>query len=209
LQVDLNYVSVEHIHPIFDRILDRRQKEELLQQRAVVVWLVGLSGSGKSTIAQALEKRLHEAGYLTQLLDGDNLRSGINSDLGFSAEDRQENLRRTAEISRLFLNCGIITLCSFISPTRDVRQRAKELIGEADFLEVWVKCSFDECARRDVKGLYAKALRGEIKNFTGLDAPFEEPEAPWLVLNTEERPEAQCVDLLYQQLIQRVQAQQS
>nr|WP_040396034.1 adenylyl-sulfate kinase [Cesiribacter andamanensis] len=198
---------MEHIHPIFDRILDRSQKERLLQQRAVVVWLVGLSGSGKSTIAQALEKRLHAEGYLTQLLDGDNLRSGINGDLGFSEADRQENLRRTAEIARLFLHCGIITLCSFISPTREARQKTREIIGEADLLEVYVKCSFAECARRDVKGLYVKALRGEIKNFTGLDAPFEEPEAPWLLLDTEAASEAQCVEQLYQHLIHRIHPQ--
>lgn len=195
---------VENIHPIFDKILNRGQKEKLLKQRAVVIWMVGLSGSGKSTIAQALEKRLHDAGYLTQLLDGDNLRSGLNNNLGFSEEDRRENQRRAAETAKLFLNCGIITICSFISPTREVRQRAMDVIGEEDFLEVYVKCSFDECARRDVKGLYAKALRGEIKNFTGLDAPFEEPQHPWLLLDSEKETEAACVDLLYTNLIQRV-----
>ena len=199
---------MENIHPIFDRILDRSQKEELLQQRAVVVWMVGLSGSGKSTIAQALEKRLHQEGYLTQLLDGDNLRSGMNSDLKFSEEDRKENQRRAGEIAKLFLNCGIVTICSFISPTREIRQKAKSIIGEQDFLEVFVKCSFEECARRDVKGLYAKALRGEIKNFTGLDAPFEEPLDPWLVLNSEEETEEACVELLYNKLIQRIKPQQ-
>ncbi|AHM59922.1 adenylyLSUlfate kinase [Flammeovirgaceae bacterium 311] len=169
--------------------------------------MVGLSGSGKSTIAQALEKRLHQEGYLTQLLDGDNLRSGLNSNLSFSEEDRRENLRRSAETAKLFLNCGIITICSFISPTAEVRERARSIIGEADFLEVFVKCSFDACAKRDVKGLYAKALRGEIKNFTGLDAPFEEPQNPWLLLNSEEESEEACVELLYSKLIQRVKAQ--
>lgn len=198
---------MENIHPIFDRILDRSQKESLLNQRAAVIWMVGLSGSGKSTIAQALEKRLHQEGYLTQLLDGDNLRSGLNSNLSFSEEDRRENLRRSAETAKLFLNCGIITICSFISPTAEVRERAKSIIGEADFLEVFVKCSFDTCAKRDVKGLYAKALRGEIKNFTGLDAPFEEPQNPWLLLNSEEETEEACVELLYSKLIQRVKAQ--
>ena len=199
---------MENIHPIFDKILNRGEKERLLKQRAVVVWMVGLSGSGKSTIAQALERRLHQEGYLTQLLDGDNLRSGLNSDLKFSEEDRRENQRRAAEIAKLFLNCGIITICSFISPTHEVRQKAKEVIGEDDFLEVHVKCSFDTCAKRDVKGLYAKALRGEIKNFTGLDAPFEEPENPWLELNSEEESEEASVELLYNKLIQRVKAQQ-
>lgn len=198
---------MENIHPIFDRILDRSQKESLLNQRAAVIWMVGLSGSGKSTIAQALEKRLHQEGYLTQLLDGDNLRSGLNSNLSFSEEDRRENLRRSAETAKLFLNCGIITICSFISPTAEVRERAKSIIGEADFLEVFVKCSFEACAKRDVKGLYAKALRGEIKNFTGLDAPFEEPQNPWLLLNSEEESEEACVEQLYTKLIQRVKAQ--
>lgn len=198
---------MENIHPIFDRILDRSQKERLLNQRAAVIWMVGLSGSGKSTIAQALEKRLHQQGHLTQLLDGDNLRSGLNSNLGFSEEDRSENLRRSAETAKLFLKCGIITICSFISPTAAVRERAKSIIGEADFLEVHVKCSFDACAKRDVKGLYAKALRGEIKNFTGLDAPFEEPQNPWLLLNSEEETEEACVELLYNKLIQRVKPQ--
>lgn len=199
---------MENIHPIFDKILDRSQKENLLRQRSVVVWMVGLSGSGKSTIARLLEKRLHEAGHLTQLLDGDNLRSGLNSDLGFSEEDRRENQRRAAEIARLFLNCGIITICSFISPTREVRERTREVVGEADFLEVHVKCSFDACAKRDVKGLYAKALRGEIKNFTGLDAPFEEPQNPWLILDSETESEEACVELLYTNLIKRVKPQQ-
>lgn len=199
---------MENIHPIFDKILGRSDKENLLKQKAVVVWMVGLSGSGKSTIAQALERRLHQNGYLTQLLDGDNLRSGMNSDLRFSDADRLENQRRAAEIAKLFLNCGIITICSFISPTKEVRDNARTIIGTADFLEVSVKCSFEECARRDVKGLYAKAMRGEIKNFTGLDAPFELPQNPWLELNTEEETEEQCLDLLYNKLIQRVKSQQ-
>lgn len=195
---------MENIHPIFDKILDRSQKENLLRQRAVVVWMVGLSGSGKSTIARLLEKRLHAAGHLTQLLDGDNLRSGLNSDLGFTEEDRQENQRRAAEIARLFLNCGIITICSFISPTREVRQRTREIVGEADFLDVHVKCSFDACAKRDVKGLYAKALRGEIKNFTGLDAPFEEPQDPWIVVDTEKLTEEESVEAILHKLVDRI-----
>ena len=195
---------MENIHPIFDKILDRSQKENLLRQRSVVIWMVGLSGSGKSTIARLLEKRLHAAGHLTQLLDGDNLRSGLNSDLGFTEEDRQENQRRAAEIAKLFLHCGIITLCSFISPTREVRQRTREIVGEADFLEVHVKCSFDACAKRDVKGLYAKALRGEIKNFTGLDAPFEEPQDPWIEVDTEKLTEEEAVEAILHKLVDRI-----
>lgn len=195
---------MENIHPIFDTILKREEKEALLRQRSVVLWMTGLSGSGKSTIARALERRLHGEGFLSQLLDGDNLRSGLNNNLGFSEEDRTENLRRSAEAARLFLQCGVITICSFISPTKSVRERAKAIIGEKDFLELSVKCSFDACAKRDVKGLYAKALKGEIKNFTGLDAPFELPENPWLEVDTEQQTLEECVEVIYQKLVGRI-----
>lgn len=195
---------MENIHPIFDKILDRPAKEKLLQQKSVVVWLVGLSGSGKSTIAQALEKKLHEQGFATMLLDGDNVRSGLNKNLSFSEDDRQENQRRVAEVAKLFLNCGIITLCSFISPTREVRSMVKKIIGPEDYLEVFVECSFEACAKRDVKGLYQKALKGEIKNFTGLDAPFEEPEQAWLTINTEEESLETSVDTLFNKLIDKI-----
>lgn len=197
-------LGMENIHPIFDTVLQRSEKEALLQQRSLVLWMVGLSGSGKSTIARALERRLHEAGHLTQLLDGDNLRSGLNNNLGFSEGDRQENLRRSAETARLFLNCGIVTICSFISPTAQVREQAREIIGAEDFLELSVKCSFEACAKRDVKGLYKKALNGEIKNFTGLDAPFELPESPWLEVNTEKQSLEACVEQVYQKLLPRI-----
>lgn len=195
---------MENIHPIFDTILKREEKEDLLRQRSAVLWMTGLSGSGKSTIARALERRLHGEGFLTQLLDGDNLRSGLNNNLGFSEEDRAENLRRSAETAKLFLHCGVITICSFISPTKAVREGAKAIIGEDDFLELSVKCSFDACAKRDVKGLYAKALKGEIKNFTGLDAPFELPENPWMEVDTEEQTLEECVEIIYQKLISRI-----
>lgn len=195
---------MENIHPIFDTILKREEKEDLLRQRSAVLWMTGLSGSGKSTIARALERRLHGEGFLTQLLDGDNLRSGLNNNLGFSEEDRAENLRRSAETAKLFLHCGVITICSFISPTKAVREGAKAIIGEGDFLELSVKCSFDACAKRDVKGLYAKALKGEIKNFTGLDAPFELPENPWMEVDTEEQSLEECVEIIYQKLISRI-----
>lgn len=195
---------MENIHPIFDTILKREEKESLLRQRSVVLWMTGLSGSGKSTIARALERRLHGEGFLTQLLDGDNLRSGLNNNLGFSEEDRAENLRRSAETAKLFLQAGLITICSFISPTKAVRHEAKSIIGEGDFLELSVKCSFDACAKRDVKGLYAKALKGEIKNFTGLDAPFELPENPWLEVDTEQQTLEECVENIYRALIMRV-----
>lgn len=174
---------MEHIYPIFDSILSVSDKEELLNQKSIVVWMVGLSGSGKSTLAKALENTLHEQGYLTQLLDGDNLRTGVNNNLGFSEDERVENIRRAAEVSKLFANCGVITICSLISPTHDIQRMARKIIGEKYF-EVFINCPIEECEKRDVKGLYAKARNGEIKNFTGIDAPFDPPEDPDLEIKT-------------------------
>lgn len=194
---------MENIHPIFERQLSRVEKEQLLKQKGVVVWMTGLSGSGKSTIALGVERRLFEKGHLCQLLDGDNLRTGLNVDLKFSDADRAENTRRVAEVAKLFAQCSIITLCSFVSPTKEIRERVKGIIGEADFLEVYVNASFEECAKRDVKGLYAKAIAGEIKNFTGLDAPFEEPENPSLELKTAEMSPEESVEKLLSFLLER------
>lgn len=188
----------DHIHPIFHTLLQRKDKEQLLGQRSFVVWMTGLSGSGKSTLARALENRLYERGCMTKLLDGDNLRSGVNNNLGFSDEDRFENVRRAAAVSRLFIDAGVITICSLISPTKEVRDMAREMIGEADFYEIYVNCPFDVCAKRDVKGLYAKALRGEIKNFTGLDSPYEVPETPFLELRTDQKDLETCLEELFQ-----------
>ena len=176
----------EHIHPIFDTILQKKDQEKLLNQKGIVIWMVGLSGSGKSTIARAVENELHQKGFLTKLLDGDNLRSGINSNLGFSIEDRTENIRRASEVSKLFKETGIVTICSLVSPTEDIRTTAKNIIGD-DFYVVYVNAPFEVCAERDVKGLYKKALNGEIKNFTGLDSPFEEPIHPFLEIRTHEQ----------------------
>ncbi len=176
--------TVENIHPTFHRILQR--KEKLLNQKSKVIWLTGLSGSGKSTLAELLEKKLYEKKFLTQILDGDNVRTGINNNLGFSDADRLENIRRIAEVSKLFLNCGIITINSFVSPTNEVRKLAKQIIGENDFVEIFVSCPIEVCEQRDVKGLYAKARRGEIKDFTGITAPFESPVTPNLVVKTNE-----------------------
>jgi len=170
----------DNIHPIFHRLLQRGDKEELLRQHARVIWLTGLSGSGKSTIAEAAEKALHAQGFLTMLLDGDNIRTGINNNLSFSPEDRLENIRRIAEISKLFLNCGIITINCFVSPTNEIRELAKQIIGPEDFLEVYVSAPLEVCEARDVKGLYAKARQGLIPDFTGITAPFEVPENPAL-----------------------------
>ncbi len=176
----------ENIHPIFHRLLQRSDKEQLLKQQAKVIWLTGLSGSGKSTIAEATEKILHEKGLLTMLLDGDNIRAGINNNLSFSEPDRIENIRRIAEVSKLFLNCGIITLNSFVSPTNNIRKMAKEIIGEDDFLEIYVNAPLEVCEARDVKGLYAKARKGLIPDFTGITSPFEAPENPALEIKTDE-----------------------
>ncbi len=176
-----------HIYPVFDRMLRREDKEKLLRQHAKVIWLTGLSGSGKTTIALALEKILYHQGYLTQVLDGDNIRSGINNNLGFSAEDRYENIRRIAEISKLFVHCGIITIDCFVSPTIEIRENAKKIIGKDDFVEVFINTPLEICEQRDVKGLYKKARAGEIKNFTGIDAPFEPPQNPDIEIKTENK----------------------
>lgn len=176
----------ENIHPVFHRILQRGDKEKLLNQKSRVIWLTGLSGSGKSTLAEKLEKKLYEKKFLTQILDGDNVRTGINNNLGFSDADRLENIRRIAEVSKLFLNCGIITINSFVSPTNEVRKLAKQIIGESDFIEIFVNCPLEVCEQRDVKGLYAKARKGEIKDFTGITAPFEAPAAPDCIVKTNE-----------------------
>jgi adenylylsulfate kinase len=159
-----------------------------------VIWFSGLSGSGKSTLASALEKELYSRGILCKLLDGDNIRSGINNNLGFSEDDRTENVRRIAEVCKLFLQGGIITLSAFISPTEDIRNLAKSIIGEDDFIEIFVNTPIDECERRDTKGLYKKAHKGEIKDFTGISAPFEAPASPDLDIKTAEYSIEECVD---------------
>lgn len=175
-----------NIYPIFDRMLTRADKEQLLGQRGVMLWFTGLSGSGKSTLAVALERELHRRGLLCRLLDGDNVRSGINANLGFSAADRLENIRRIAEVAKLFVDTGVITLAAFISPTEEMRQLARRIIGPDDFKEIYVSTPLEVCEARDVKGLYAKARRGEVQHFTGISAPFEAPACPALALNTAE-----------------------
>ncbi len=183
---------MENIHPIFDQILKKENKESLLGHRGLVIWLIGLSGSGKSTLAKSYEKYLHDQGILTQILDGDNLRTGLNGNLGFSEEDRVENIRRVAEVANLFATCGVVTICSFITPTESIRKMAKEIIGDS-YNEVYVECPISVCESRDVKGLYAKARKGEIKNFTGIDSPFEIPENPALVVNTDINDLQKCL----------------
>jgi len=158
--------------------------------------MVGLSGSGKSTLARALENKLHEEGYLTQLLDGDNLRTGVNNNLGFTAEDRKENIRRTAEVASLFANCGVVTICSFICPTNDLQELASSIVGE-DMFSVFISCPVEVCEERDVKGLYAKARRGEIPNFTGVSSPFESPRNPDLIVETDQQSLEESLQYLH------------
>ena len=198
-------LSTNNIYPIFDRMLCRHDKEELLKQHSVMIWFTGLSGSGKSTIAIALERELHKRGLLCRILDGDNIRSGINNNLGFTEADRIENIRRIAEVSKLFVDTGVITIAAFISPSNDIREMAANIIGKDDFLEVYVSTPIEECERRDVKGLYAKARRGEIKNFTGISAPFEAPAHPALVLDTSALSLEESVDKLLELILPRIQ----
>ncbi|WP_018667779.1 adenylyl-sulfate kinase [Bacteroides gallinarum] len=186
-------------------MLCRHDKEELLKQHSVMIWFTGLSGSGKSTIAIALERELHKRGLLCRILDGDNIRSGINNNLGFTEADRIENIRRIAEVSKLFVDTGVITIAAFISPSNDIREMAANIIGRDDFLEVYVSTPIEECERRDVKGLYAKARRGEIKNFTGISAPFEAPAHPALVLDTSALSLEESVDKLLELILPRIQ----
>lgn len=187
----------ENIFPHFDQMISREFRENRLRQRSKVIWLTGLSGSGKSTIGLALEKRLFQENFVAQLLDGDNIRSGINKNLGFSEEDRKENIRRIAEIAKLYLSSGIITINSFISPTAETRNIAKEIVGDGDFLEIYINAPMATCESRDVKGLYKKARAGEIQGFTGVNQAYEEPENPALELRTDLLSVDEAVDILF------------
>ena len=196
-------MTEHNIYPIYDRMMTRQDKERLLRQRGVMIWFTGLSGSGKSTIALGVERELHQRGLLCRILDGDNIRTGINAGLGFSAEDRHENIRRIAEVGKLFVETGIITLAAFVSPTNEYRQLARDIIGAEDFLEVFVSTPLEVCERRDVKGLYARARRGEVKDFTGISAPFEAPEHPALCSATNRQPLETSVRQVLELIISR------
>lgn len=198
----------KNIYPIFERTLQRKDREALIHQKGLTIWFTGLSGAGKSTLAIALEKELYREGILSQLLDGDNIRSGINNNLGFSEADRIENIRRIAEISKLFTGCGIVTLAAFISPTTAIRQMAEEIIGEDDFFEVYVSTPLAVCEQRDVKGLYARARRGEIKDFTGITSPFEPPANPFLKIDTSQTSVPEAIRLLMQAFMPRIRSNQ-
>ena len=197
----------ENIYPIYDRMMTRQDKESLLGQRGIMIWFTGLSGSGKSTVAMGVERELHAQGILCRILDGDNVRAGINNNLGFSAEDRIENIRRIAEIGKLFVQTGVVTLACFVSPTNDIRQMARKIVGEEDFLEVYISTPIEECERRDVKGLYARARKGEVKNFTGISAPFEAPVSADIAIDTSKIPLEESVRTLTELVIKRVKQQ--
>ena len=179
-------------------------KKKKLQQRACIVWMTGLSGAGKTTLATSLEEELSGLGYLCQVLDGDIMRSGLNKDLGFSEEDRYENIRRIAEVSKLFLNSGIICINSFITPTREIRQMTRQIIGKENLVEVYINASLKVCEERDAKGLYKKAREGRIENFTGIDFPFEEPLHPDIELRTDKLSVEESVGKLLDIVLPRI-----
>jgi adenylylsulfate kinase len=193
-----------NLHPVFDQIMTREDKENLLRQRSKVIWFTGLSGAGKTTLAKELEKRMHINGYLTQVLDGDNIRTGINSNLGFSDVDRMENIRRIAEVSKLLIHSGVITINSFISPTHDIRDLAMDIIGRENFIEVFVSTPIEECEKRDVKGLYKKAREGKIKNFTGIDSPFEAPLNPDVEIDTTNISVEKCIERIVKVILPKI-----
>ncbi len=188
---------IPHSHDI-----DKHDRRELNDHSSYIVWFTGLSGSGKSTLASAVERRLYEEGHHTYILDGDNVRSGLNQDLNFSPEDRQENIRRIGEVAKLFVEAGVIVLTAFISPYREDRQFVRNLVEEGEFVEVFVNCPLEICEERDVKGLYQKAREGEIDNFTGIDAPFEAPKEPEVEVNTDEMNVNESVEKVLNCLLQ-------
>lgn len=186
-----------NIYTVFDRMLPRETREQALRQRGHVFWLYGLSGSGKSTLGIALERKLFELGHFAQVLDGDNVRTGLNGDLGFSDAARRENIRRVAEVAKLFANAGVVVIASFITPRQELRDLARQIVGAEDFSDVFVKASYETCHARDPKGLYAKAEGGQVSQFTGKDSAFEVPAAPDLLIDTEQcTPQQGLLELL-------------
>ena len=180
-----------------DELISKAEKEKLLKQKGICLWLTGLSGSGKTSIAKTVAKKLHIEGFITKVLDGDNIRLGVNNNLTFSEEDRMENIRRTAEISKLFVDCGIVTICCLVSPKRNMRERAKEIIGDENFHEIFIATSVEDCEIRDTKGLYKKARSGEVLNFTGVSSPYETPIKPRLKIPTKEKNIEESSEILY------------
>lgn len=190
---------IPHSHTI-----TKADRMKISGYKPILIWFTGYSGSGKSTLANALEVYLHNQGVPTYILDGDNIRSGLNKDLDFSENSRKENIRRIAEVSNLFLDAGVVVLTAFISPFKEDRQAAKDLVGAENFVEVYVECPLEVCEERDVKGLYAKARRGEIPNFTGITSPFEEPENPTVKVNTAENPLDGCLKKLITKILPKL-----
>lgn len=186
----------DNIYPIFNQIISKREKENRLKQNAKCIWLTGLSGSGKTTLALKLEKTLFNQGFLVQILDGDNIRTGISNNLDFSENDRLENIRRIAEVSKLFVNCGIITINCFVSPSNKIRSQAKKIIGDENFIGIYINADLSTCEKRDTKGLYKKARKGEIKNFTGISSIFEKPDKTFIEINTNNNIEKSFNDLI-------------
>lgn len=186
----------DNIYPIFNQIISKREKENRLKQNAKCIWLTGLSGSGKTTLALKLEKTLFKQGFLVQILDGDNIRTGISNNLDFSENDRLENIRRIAEVSKLFVNCGIITINCFVSPSNKIRSQAKKIIGDENFIGIYINADLSTCEKRDTKGLYKKARKGEIKNFTGISSIFEKPDKTFIEINTNNNIEKSFNDLI-------------
>lgn len=184
-----------------EQAVSRQQREEQNRHKSFVIWFTGLSGSGKSTLANAVEAELHKLSCNSFVFDGDNVRHGLCGDLGFCEEDRVENIRRVAEMSRLFIEAGVIALTAFISPFRSDRRKVRDLMPEGDFIEVYCDCSLDTCERRDVKGLYKKARAGIIKNYTGISSPYEEPELAEIVVNTDSLSVEESADLIMRYLI--------
>tara|TARA_B100000927_G_scaffold82960_1_gene66504 strand:- start:95 stop:688 length:594 start_codon:yes stop_codon:yes gene_type:complete len=196
---------MNHIFSTENQLISKKEKEKLLSQNGICIWLTGLSGSGKTTIAKYLSKELHKKGIITQVLDGDNIRLGINKNLSFNNEDRLENVRRTAEISKLFVNCGIVTICCLVSPTNKIRNLAKKIIGENDFYETFINTSLEECEKRDIKGLYKKARKGEIKDFTGISSPFETPKNPSISISTKGKSIEESVNKLLTAILPKIE----
>lgn len=194
----------DNIHPTFDHLVGKQERQRFLNQKSSVFWFTGLSGSGKSTIAQGVERLLFDRGYFCQVLDGDNIRSGINDNLGFSLEDRKENIRRISEVAKLYYNSGIISICSFISPTLAIRGIAEKIIGSDNFYEIYINTPLEICEQRDVKGLYKKARSGSIKGFTGIDSPYEAPIDPKFEIKTVDHSIKESCDRVMNYIIEKV-----
>ena len=195
---------MNNIYPVYSKLTTREVKEDILKQHSVSVWMYGLSGAGKTTVAIELEKLLSKNSYICQVLDADNIRHKLNKDLGFSIEDRTENIRRVSELNNIFLDSGIITLNCFISPTNDIREMARNMIGSNDFVEVFFNAPLEVCLERDPKGLYKKAVDGSISNFTGISSPFETPENPDLELRTDILTIEECVNKVYEFILPKI-----